>query len=361
MNQPIPQNPQEAAAFIERMASQQLGGPAAAGPAGPAAAAAAAPAAPGPAAAKLAPETSEGKAVAAGAPATEADAMSAEAVVYDIPVGNGTRKMTPQQIAATLERYAGLNHRHATLKPAIDVVQNLLDSNPGMTAEQLARNMIAIAKAQASNPTMGGQAQQGAAPQGAQRPQPSPAQPGAPDPFAKWEEENAAALPPGYRDMATNMQSMMQTIMQQNQLLQRLVGGATGSVDAAQAAFQGARQEKSVAIQRSIGNNLDRAQAALQLPDESANDFMVFATERGYTFEDFVDPDLTFKVMTDFRNVLASPEMERLRTMAQRRQAFTGSLGTTPAASAAAAAAQQGEGDATFNRLVEGVMAKRRP
>jgi hypothetical protein len=76
---------------------------------------------------------------------------------------------------------------------------------------------------------------------------------------------------------------------------------------------------------------------------------MIFAAERGYTMEDFVDPNLTIKVMQDFRNSMDSPEMERMRGIAQRRQAFTGSLGATPSAGEAPA---EDASAATFDRLV---------
>ena len=54
----------------------------------------------------------------------------------------------------------------------------------------------------------------------------------------------------------------------------------------------------------------------------------MFAAERGYTMEDFADPQLTIKVMTDYKNNKSSPEMARLEIMG-KRQAFTGSVGQT--------------------------------
>ena len=55
-----------------------------------------------------------------------------------------------------------------------------------------------------------------------------------------------------------------------------------------------------------------------------AEDFQVFANERGYTQEDFLDPQLRLRVMNDFKNSVHSGEMERLRDISKRRQAFTG-------------------------------------
>jgi hypothetical protein len=79
-----------------------------------------------------------------------------------------------------------------------------------------------------------------------------------------------------------------------------------------------------------IGNNLDRAQQQLQLPTEAANDFMMFAQQRGYNLEDFADPQLALMVMQDFSNNRNSPEMERMRQINQRRTAFTSDAGGAP-------------------------------
>jgi hypothetical protein len=60
--------------------------------------------------------------------------------------------------------------------------------------------------------------------------------------------------------------------------------------------------------------------------------------------------------MSDFKNNMDSPEMERMRQIAQRRQAFTGSLGSTPAAGAAPEAAPEGD---RFDQFASAAMAKR--
>ena len=66
-------------------------------------------------------------------------------------------------------------------------------------------------------------------------------------------------------------------------------------IDSALAMISEMRSEmgaKNVRFQ-SIANNLDQAQAALRLPDDKGNDFMIFAAERGFTLEDFADQTLT--------------------------------------------------------------------
>jgi hypothetical protein len=102
--------------------------------------------------------------------------------------------------------------------------------------------------------------------------------------------------------------------------------------------MQAAEQVKDAAMQQNnaarqqAANNLNVAQQKYQLPDQDEQDFFNFAFERGYTIEDFIDPRLTDMVMADFSNNRNGPEMDRLRQMAARRQAYTGQVGATPAA-----------------------------
>jgi hypothetical protein len=81
--------------------------------------------------------------------------------------------------------------------------------------------------------------------------------------------------------------------------------------------------------------NLDRAQKEANLPDDAANDFMTFITERDHLLEELVDPDLAVRLAKDYAAIRNQPEMEQLRRANQRRQAFTGSMGgvatSTPA------------------------------
>ena len=65
---------------------------------------------------------------------------------------------------------------------------------------------------------------------------------------------------------------------------------------------------------------------------------------------------MTIKVMQDFKNSMNSPEMERMKAIAERRQAFTGSLGQTPAATPTNAPAEAGS---TLDNLINKTMSKR--
>jgi hypothetical protein len=317
-------------AMLEAIASKQLG--AAPVPAAPPPQ----PGAPPPQAPQQRQPSPEEAAATKAAPTTEADQMAKPAVVYEVEFSEqDKRKLTPEQIKSTFERYSALNHRNAQLAPVHNVLAKIMQENPGMDAQGLASKMEAIYKAQTSNPTMGQQAKQ-EAPSSAQGNQVQSnmdieAQ------LAQWEKENAASLPPGYKDMISGTKGEMgqikQALAQTQQMLAAVLGQSQGVADAARQGVQQSRQDGMAAVKQQIANNIDRAQQALQLPDDAANDFMTFSSERGYSLEDFADPMLVFRVMADFRNNMNSPEMERLKGIASRRQAYTGSLSAASPAS----------------------------
>jgi hypothetical protein len=297
--------------FIDRIASAALGVPAQAAAPQEAAAQVAE------AAKKAAEETVE-----AAAPETEADNQAEPAVVYEVDFDGQKRKFTPEQIKGTISRYAALNQRHATLKPVIQVAEELMEKS-GRSSTDVARFIIQALKAATKNPTMGGKDNKVE----------KPAEPAADieDALTAWEQENAASLPPGYREMSKTMQQLAEGQRALQQMIQSVLATARGTADAAGAINADSRARQIQAARQTISNNLTRAQQQLQLPDEAVNDFITFATERGYTMEDFLDPDLTLRVVTDFKNAMNSPEMMRLRAIAEKRQAYTGSLGSTPA------------------------------
>lgn len=327
------------AAIVERIAANQLG------------------ATPQPAAPQAPPQeapqrpTAQETATEQAAPKDEARKIADDAIVYEVEFGpEDKRKLTPAQIKSTMERYAALNHEHAQMKPVMEVAKALMQRY-GANSQQFAEALANLVKAQESNPTMGNT-------QGRQPDKAGTQQGNAPeaDPLAKWEEENAASLPPGYRDILASTRQMQQMVAQTQQMMQAIMSQGRGVADAARVATQDAQAQRTNAIRQSIANNLDRAQQSLQLPDTAAQDFMTFAAERGFTLEDFIDPQMTLKVMSDFRAVMQTPEMERLRAIAERRQAFTGMLGSAPSSPAQAPAEP---GQAPFDRMVQGAMARR--
>ena len=152
------------------------------------------------------------------------------------------------------------------------------------------------------------------------------------------------------------MQAVKKQLAQTQQALRAMMARTQGVADAAKQQVANATTDKTLAIKQSIANNLDQAQAALRLPDDKANDFMVFAAERGFTMEDFADQNLTLRVMQDYANNMNSPEMERMRNIAMTRQAYTGSLGSTPSSSPSTAPADE---MSTFDRMANAAMSKR--
>lgn len=357
-----PQDKEQMASAIDAIASRAMGvdPQQAAAPANPQQAA------PPPQAQAPAPEapveSDQGKAATQGSPDTEGDAIAAEAVIYEIDFGDmdkeGNKKkrnLTDQQIKSTFDRYSAMNYKNAQYKPVQDVIEQIAKANPGMDMQTMAREMLNIYNAQVSNPTMGntqgdasGKDQTGAPPESLA------------GMLSKWEDDNAVALPPGYKDMLTTgageMQLVKQELAKTQRALQQVLAQSQGVADAAKNQVEKSNTDKVGAVKQQIANNLDKAQAALKLPDDKADDFMLFSAERGFTLEDFIDPNLTIKVMNDFANNMNSPEMDRMKDIASRRQAYTGSLGSTPTSGPAAAPSQT---DSTFDKMSAAIMSKK--
>lgn len=279
------------------------------------------------------PPTPTEKVMEANAPNTEGDNQSMEAYI-DVPFGEGDiRRMSQNQIAGMATRYKDLNHKNAMnkpLEPAIALVQQIMNQAKAngheASGEDVAQFLHAAANAYVKNPQMGGNYDStpdrpdGGASMGAEMDAE----------IAKWESENAVTLPPMYRQGYQLIQSLtaenaqMRTAMEQMLAQsQQITADATGMVDASS-------QKSDDAAKMMAANNLNAAQAKHQLPDDAEKDFFTFAFERGYAVEDFVDAGLVDKIMADFSANRMGPEMERLRTMASRREAFTGAPNASP-------------------------------
>lgn len=310
-----PQSPEAMSADVAAMAAAAMGAPA--------------PQQAAPAQQQAPKETAQDKAAEKGAPADAGSKSGDNPVIYDIPMGDKSRKMTPEQISSTLQRYAALNYQQAQYKPVIDAIASLREANPNLTPAEIAKHMASMNKAAEHNTTLGKGSENTPPANG-----PASAAKSGDDMdtlLSKWETDNAASLPPGYKEMmqgnGAQLQAMQAQMAQMAQMLQRVLGAAGGATDAAKLGMQQAQGQQVQAMQQQIANNLDRVQQALKIGDDRANDFMTYAAERGYTLEDFIDPSLTVKVMQDFKNNMDSPEMERMRAIAQRRQAYTGHMG----------------------------------
>ena len=355
------QDPQMAADAINRIASNQLGVPTQqANTQQPS------PNAPSPSNTQQPQkETATEQASQKVSPETEGDKVAEEAVVYEIDFGitdkegkKVKRNLSDKQIAATFNRYSALNHKNAVYKPVTDVVDQLVRANPGLTAKEIASHLSNINKAGESNPTMGNT--QGDKP-GVYEKDNALKSGDVEASLKKWEEDNAVTLPPGFRDVLNASKAGQQGLSQMTDkmnkmeaMLRNVLAQSKGMVDASKQGFQSGENAQINAARQTIVNNLDRVQQALGLPDNEAQDFQMWAGERGYTLEDFADPQLTIKVMTDYKNNRNSPEMERMRQIQEKRQAFTGSLGqTTNAGGVPAGDAQQAS---TFDRMTDNIL-----
>jgi hypothetical protein len=299
-----------------------------------------------------APETTMGNAEAQGSPETEGDKMAQDAILHEVVMKDGsTKKMTPAQIEGLLGRYSDLNFRHQQMAPIHKLVDHFMKANPNENPQTLANKFLDMMRGQQSNPQMGADAERAQAQKAATAPADKTA-------LQQWVEDNAiSGLPPGYEDMFTQVGQQQKKMEAMMTAMQRLLGQAQGMTQASAMAQRGQQTNQQDVMSQTIANNLDRVQAALQLPDEAANDFMMFATERGYDYADFLDVGLLQKVMSDFKNAAAGPEMERIREIAQRRQSFTSAgVGGTPSQGGSPA---QAAPETPLDRLTQATLAKR--
>lgn len=318
------------------------------------------------AAAKQESDKAKEEAEAAAAPKTEDDAANMPAF-YKIKVGDEEREMTDAQIAGMLTRYNDLNFKHsqqvAPLGPAVDYLNQVrqgLSQQVGrdVTGEELAQIIHSALQARTHNPQMGGQHDR--TPDSVGQPvetgQGSMAKAWQTE-IDAWEEENGLKLPSAIRSAG---QTMEQIVAQNQALSQQLQSVLQSGGQVAQQAQQTAAKAKNDTVQnarRAAALNLQAAQQQNNLPDEDEEDFLNFAMTRGYGFEDFVDPNLTNQVVADFVAVKSTPELERLRNIAKRRQAFTGAAGGAPGASGIQT---QADPDQQFiNTVFEGTAQRR--
>lgn len=298
--------------------------------------------------------TPQEQAAQVASPQTEGDKAQEAAVVYKVNMNGQDRNLTPQQIASTFDRYRDLNFKQSQMKPVMDLAEKMMQAG-GIDSQQAAKLMEASMKAYTKNAQFGNQrpAQQGVAQP--QQPRPNATQPNMDEEFRKYEDENAIALPPGYREAAARLNAMEQRVSQGMQMMQQL---SQRMGQQAQQGVQNARQaqgDRMAVVRETIMNNLDRAQQAAGLPDEAVTDFQAYAGERGYTAEDFADANLTMKVVQDFANQRNTPEFQRLKEMNQRRQAYLQTQQSAPVS----APSQRQKGDDQMARLAARAIANR--
>jgi hypothetical protein len=349
-------DPAQDAALISQIAAQQLG---------PDPAAAAAPAqAPQPVDPRTDPKadnpTTKAEAISSRvSPKTESDQSREEAFI-EVEIDGKREVLSASQIAGLKSRYRDLNFKNMNMKeiePAVDLIQNMVNSakqnGRNVSGQDVAQFLQSAIQAFVSNPTMGQQSN--AAPS-----TPS-GQDVATDDFerelAQWERDNAVSVPPMYRNAAKMMNQLMAENQQMKMTVSQLLQQAGAINQEAGQQVQSAQQQTDMAYRQQAANNLNMAQQQFQLPDEAQDDFFDFAFGRGYTIEDFIDRDLTVRIMQDFSANRATPEMERLRALNQRRQAFTGASSAAPSMGGSPAAGSAD--DALMQSMAQAAMAKR--
>jgi len=271
--------------------------------------------------------------------------MAKSPITYKV----GDRELTEKQIASTMDRYKALNYQNAQYKPVMEVIKQL-EAKYQTSPDQLAKAILEIAES--PNVAQASAASVGATPENTQAVDQD-------DVFRQWEEENSASLPPGYKDINGTMQALANMNAETQQMLRAVLAHSDGAVKAAAQANQRTQEQNSVNMQRQLANNLDRVQQHFSMTDDQAQDFVNFAEDRGYTMEDFLDGQLLVNVVRDFKNMGSEPELAQLRAQRERRQAFSGSIGSSPGSESAAQRAAEPEGATDLDRLAQQIMSQR--
>jgi len=298
---------------------------------------------------KDAPTTPQEVAMAEASPATEADAMSADPITYKV----GDRNYTEKQLLDMKGRYAKANFQNARYKPTMDVIRQL-EAKYETTPDELAKAIMQLAEspavAQAASATVG--AEQGNVNV------PNADQEGV---YKAWVEENSVSgLPPGYEDIAPAIRALAQTNSDTQRMLREVLAHSDGAVKAAAEFNAESQRREQMNLQRAVANNLDRAQQMFSMTEEDAMDFKNFAEDRGYMIEeDFIDPELLVNVVRDFRNRSNEGELAQLRSQRERRQAVSGSIGSSPGTESPAQRGAQPEGQTDLDRLAQNIIAQR--
>jgi hypothetical protein len=349
-------DPAQDAALIQQIAAQQLGG---------------APAMQDPAAA-MQPPPDPRTDPNADNPATLAEQVSSnvaprtegtnsrEEAFIEVEIDGKRETLSASQIAGLKSRYRDLNFKNMNLKeiePAVDLIQGMVNNarqnGQNVSGQDVAQFLQSAIQAFVANPTMGQQSQA------------APNTPNGQDvasndferELAEWERENAVSVPPMYRNAAKMMNQLMAENQQMKMTVSQLLEQAGAINQEAGQQVSNAQQQTDMAYRQQAANNLNMAQQQFGMPDEAEQDFFDFAFGRGYTVEDFIDRDLTVRVMQDFAANRQTPEMERLRALNQRRQAFTGAASAAPGMGGQPAAPNPDE--ALMQQMAAAAMAKR--
>jgi hypothetical protein len=310
--------------------------------------------------------TSSDAAASKGSPTTEGDKVAAAPMTYTVNIGGQDRQLTDGQIAGTFERYRELNHRQASRGKVNGIIDKMMANHPDMSQDQMASRLEAMYLAEVKNAQLGQPDARREAPdnnEGAvNNVQMSQNLSQVQQDIEKWESDNAISLPPMYKNMLGSvgqgqqgMNEMRQQLAQMQNTLRQVLGAGAGQAQASKEGMQQAQQAQRDASQKGIANNIDKVQQHLGLPDEAGDDFLAFATERGYSIEDFGDINLAFNVMNDFKNNMDRPAADHAMNVAENRLAYTGGLASAPSAGGPVGSPEA----TTFDKFAASAMSKK--
>lgn len=334
--------PQDQADQIARMSSKAMGLTEA--PPG-----AAAPTVPPPATppAKKVPATTEAETASKkGAVKTEGD-LGGEEPFFTIGEGEGSRKLSKKQIEGVLDRY----NKNAHLSPITDFANTMLER--GGTPEQLVSFFQqALSKSNEHNPTMG---KADGFDDGSPPNQRGKSNVDASAQMKKWMADNELTeMPPGYSDMTREHAKLRSEMAQMQDMVSRVLDANRATGEASTATAQDAMQRQSLARQERLASNLNSVQQELGFPDDSAESFFDFASQRGYVMEDFQDVNLLRTIGKDFKNSMDEGRMAQLEDINKRRASYSGIVDQAPGVGGGDTAPK----DAQFDRMVNRAYAK---
>ena len=354
-------------ALIQAAAAQKLGLP-------NVEAAAAAPAAPA-----TAPTTKMEAATKTVAPSTEATTAKAQPFdFFEVDLGDGKKEvLSPEQIKSMTSRYKELNYKHQTeyapMKDSISFLSQLRSQAAAdgheISDDDFNKFVMSAIASYAHNPAQGAQAHgQGPAttsPNRTNQPVDTKTSSVAHNAnnmeamLSQWEQENAVSLPPMYKEAIARTSGLESQINEMRTMMQQLAQGSKAAITTAADQVGAARQLNSQAGYQRIGNNLKQVQMKYQLPDDAEQPFMSFIQERGYLIEDLMDPTLADKLGSDFKSVMQTPDLERLKAVHAKRQAFTGTVAPSSSQGAASPAPAQDADQSFIDSVASEHMKKR--
>lgn len=261
---------------------------------------------------------------------------------FEVDMGDGRKEvLTPNQIRGMVPRYKEMNYTHqqkvAPVKSSLDFINEIrekaLAEGETIDDNELANFLRAAVSAYAHSPDMGAAANgQGPATNtkreniSVNTNQGSAAGMDVETQLSQWEQENAVSLPPMYKDAISKTGKMESELAEMKQLLTQLAQGSKGALEGASTQLDAAKAKNSQAGIQMIQNNMQKVQMKYGFPDDAEQQFMTFIQERGYMIEDLMDATMADRLGADFKAVQDSPELDRLKAISQRRQAYTGTM-----------------------------------